>query len=124
MRGFPTDPVATESITDWLKRIGSKKAMLKRQSERLALKLNAPVKGPHGLKNLVAKRVGVDPHPLKCKCSECIPDWLKEEMNTWPVVTSGMYEAVSKPVTVIQGTDKAPKKRKAKWTGNRGRSSN
>lgn len=60
------------SFPETPKEPGSRKALEWRQRERLALRLNAPVKGPRGLQKLVALRTQKNPpHALMCKCPLC-----------------------------------------------------
>lgn len=101
-----------ESTEDWMRRIGSRAAHEKRVELRLAGVVNAPIRKTGDLNTLGR------PHSLYCKCEVCVPDWLKEEMKSWPVVTKGMYEAAprkAKPVTVIASTSAEPSRRRSKW---------
>lgn len=105
----------SETTEQWLARIGSREAMEARQMKRLDGDLNAPLKGARGLAAVVRELGGRKEHPLTCKCIVCIPDWLREDMKTWPKVTPGMYNAIPRTVTVIKSKDQAPKKRRSKW---------
>lgn len=105
----------------------SRRDLEQRKADRLAGKLNPPVRGTHGLANIVAKAAGRKPHPLTCQCATCLPDWLREEMKSWPVVTPGMYEASprpAKPVTVLPSKEVGRPRRRSKWSGQRGNSGN
>lgn len=93
----------SESTEDWCRRIGSKKAMEERQAERMAGELNAPIKGAHGLAQIVGKMTGAlkKPHSLACQCETCIPEEIKPwivEMKKWDLTIS---PGKPKPHTII-----------------------
>jgi len=81
-----------------------------------------------GFKSNLARQLegitGRKTHSLFCKCEECIPPWLKEEMKFWPVVTKGMYERQEPPVAKILHKPEKRAPRKSKWTDQRGNSGN
>ena len=60
---------------------GTHEAMLARQRERLAGRLNAPAKGTRGLANIVAEMRGRVKHSLFCQCIECVPDVVRLWLN-------------------------------------------
>ena len=105
----------SESTEDWMKRIGSKQAMEKRQKLRMEGKLNVPIK-------VSRDHSGLEKHSLYCKCERCIPpeiqDWIKNELPKYNLDISK-----PKPHTIIPSEMKTPKKR-SKWNDKRGRSSN
>lgn len=104
----------------------SRRELEQRRADRLAGKLNPPIRGVRGLANLVAAEAGRGAHKVACECRECVPDWLREEMKHWPKVTKGMYEARPRAavlVTIIPSTP-APARTRRKWTEKRGTSSN
>lgn len=98
-----------ESSEEWMRRIGSKGAHKRRVELRLAGVMNAPVRRQSDLNTLGR------PHSLYCKCEVCVPDWLKEEMKSWPVVTKGMYERQDRPVTVVSSKSAEPPRKRGKW---------
>ncbi len=117
-----------ETVDQWLNRIGTKEAMEERHALRAAGKLNRPIKGVHGIRDIVHSMIYGKKHPLTCRCDECIPPWLKEEMKSWPVVKPGQYEARktpqrAKPVTVIKSQSTEPKRQRKNWQS-RGNSGN
>lgn len=115
-----------ESTEEWIRRIGSQEAYDDRIRRRLAGTLNAPLRGKRGLANVVQAMSGLAPHPLLCRCDECIPSWLKEEMKSWPVIQKGQFNAVPsepKKVTKIKHKEGKPSRRKSRWS-QRGNSSN
>lgn len=98
-----------ESVTKWLKRIGSKKAMEHRRTERLAGRMNAQVKGPRSLRTLVGRMTGtIRPHSLTCKCEDCQPP--SPELPITKIITPEPKKGFKQP--------------KKKWDSQRGRSSN
>lgn len=68
----------------WLAQIGSAKARDERVAQRLAGKLNAPMKGIRGLGNIVARMAGTPStvgHKWECVCERCRP-WMHDGRRT------------------------------------------
>lgn len=94
----------TESTLEWLQRIGSPEAMMFRQTERLAGRMNK-LKPPRGLHS----------HSLYCQCEKCIPPELEHILNPQPL---------TKVVVSSPAPKKGFKKPRMKWSEQRGRSGN
>lgn len=129
VRAIPEKPSGTmmETTEDWMRRIGSKEAMEERQGLRASRKLNKPL--PPGRPSSPFSTVG---HRWECECSLCRP-WLWQDEEKIDIdknkLTGNWHEKLPqlpqepKPAVVIPATPE-PNKKKRKWTGQRGRSSN
>ncbi len=122
MRHATATMKSVESTEDWIKRIGSAKAMEARQSERLAGKLNAPIRGPRSLALIVARMAGTPTtvgHPWSCECELCRP-WLWDESGKISTDRDQPAPHEAEPVkpTVI-ATAPEPKKKASKWQSRR-----
>lgn len=99
-----------ESTEEWMRRIGCKEAMEHRRSERLAGRMNAPLRGVRGLANVVGRMTGAFcPHRVNCNCEKCQP-WLHQKEEN--------------PVVKLPSPKDPKQRRKPKWTQQRGRSGN
>lgn len=95
----------SESVDEWLARIGSKEAMRERQRARLEGEINQRVKRPHGL-------------------SKCVQELQRRAGKQTVVESDPLPDLPPKPITVITSKSQEPGKRRSKWAEQRGTSSN
>jgi hypothetical protein len=115
----------SENTEQWLARIGSKEAMEERQKLRAVGKLNPPIRGARGLRNVVAK-MGSAPttegHQWPCECAMCRP-WLWNDGAKIDTDRDDLKHKYTENPPEKIPTNPLKKQRK-KWSDQRGRSSN
>ncbi len=112
--------ITMETTEEYFARIGSREAMEKRQTERLAGKLNKQL--PRGRPSTHGGTVG---HPWECECELCRP-WLwsdGEKIDTDRDKPTGNWHEKLPDAPVVVPATAGAKKKASKWQS-RGRSSN
>lgn len=71
---------SSEAFQETPKRSSSRRDLDQRRADRMAGKMNAPVRGARGLANIVAQMSGRVLHPIDCICNWCMPEDMRVVM--------------------------------------------